>query len=445
VQRLQSQAEGYPADTYKYYQKTYLTDVASLADYNALNFEFQGGTYVDAAGTTHWLKANYLFRKSPEPVPATEAEYIAYVSAPTVPGSGNVYNGGPVSIDADLTGFVEIAQAEYDALPAYWDAGNEKKTLNGKFYRMNMTEIPLADYSLLPSVLQYSTFDGVSFTSKYFRKDDYTAIDKLTYDALADASMGVEFFNTTTGAYQYYKRTLYYEKELINYAYWKDAVVYTIEDLASGVYFVSFGGQVKVVAVKNGKTTSANFKKDLKNPDSPTYLTEITGTKGKGKTLTAKTRITQPGFGQSTASYKYYWTNGTKIISKKAAYKVSKSYAKKNLWVLSVATFKKYQTVAQSSWVAAPGNTYGVIGFDVTVTGTFKKGKKVKAVIANEQVSGVKYKYQWLRNGKAIKKATKSSYKITKADKNKKISVKVTGTVEGYSTKSVKSKATKSK
>ncbi|MDR1043256.1 MAG: hypothetical protein LBL54_05060, partial [Clostridiales Family XIII bacterium] len=63
----------------------------------------------------------------------------------------------------------------------------------------------------------------------------------------------------------------------------------------------------------------------------------------------------------------------------------------------------------------------------------------------NEQVSGVKYKYQWLRNGKAIKKATKSSYKITKADKNKKISVKVTGTVEGYTSKSVKSKATKSK
>jgi hypothetical protein len=113
--------------------------------------------------------------------------------------------------------------------------------------------------------------------------------------------------------------------------------------------------------------------------------------------------------------------------------------------VLPVATFKKFQSVVDREWLAAPGNKYGAIGFDVTVTGTFKKGKKVKATVTNAQVSGVKYKYQWLRNGKAIKKATKSTYKLTAKDKGKKISVKVTGTLSGYTTKAVKSKATKSK
>ncbi len=55
----------------------------------------------------------------------------------------------------------------------------------------------------------------------------------------------------------------------------------------------------------------------------------------------------------------------------------------------------------------------------------------------------MKLSYQWLRNGKAIKGATKSTYKLAKSDKRKKITVKVTGKRAGYTTKSVVSKATK--
>ena len=57
--------------------------------------------------------------------------------------------------------------------------------------------------------------------------------------------------------------------------------------------------------------------------------------------------------------------------------------------------------------------------------------------------SGVKVSYQWLRSGKAIKGATKPSYKLTSKDKRKKITVKVTGKKAGYASKSVVSKATK--
>ena len=42
-----------------------------------------------------------------------------------------------------------------------------------------------------------------------------------------------------------------------------------------------------------------------------------------------------------------------------------------------------------------------------------------------------KLKFQWLRNGKKIKKATKRTYKIAKADRGKKISCKVTLTPTG--------------
>ena len=53
------------------------------------------------------------------------------------------------------------------------------------------------------------------------------------------------------------------------------------------------------------------------------------------------------------------------------------------------------------------------------------------------------FKYQWYRNGTAIKGATKSSYKLTSADKGKTIKVKVTGAKAGYKTKSKTSKATR--
>lgn len=76
-----------------------------------------------------------------------------------------------------------------------------------------------------------------------------------------------------------------------------------------------------------------------------------------------------------------------------------------------------------------------------TVTGTTKAGSTLTAK-AGTWDSGVKLAYQWLRNGVAIKRATKATYKLAAADKGKKISVKVTGTKPGYVT-AVKTSAAK--
>ena len=48
--------------------------------------------------------------------------------------------------------------------------------------------------------------------------------------------------------------------------------------------------------------------------------------------------------------------------------------------------------------------------------------------------SGTILSYQWLRNGVAIPKATSSKYKITTADKGKKISIRVTAKKPGFQT-----------
>jgi hypothetical protein len=75
------------------------------------------------------------------------------------------------------------------------------------------------------------------------------------------------------------------------------------------------------------------------------------------------------------------------------------------------------------------------------VSGAAKVGKTLKAKPGSWSPKP-KFSYQWLRNGKKIKGATKSSYQLVSADKGKKISVKVKGAKAGYKAVTKTSKAT---
>jgi Zn-dependent metalloprotease len=63
----------------------------------------------------------------------------------------------------------------------------------------------------------------------------------------------------------------------------------------------------------------------------------------------------------------------------------------------------------------------------VKIKGKPVVGKKLKAKLEGWVPSGATFTYQWLRNGKPIKGATGSSYKLKGKDKGKKISVTATG------------------
>ncbi|MBN9105139.1 MAG: Ig-like domain repeat protein [Propionibacteriaceae bacterium] len=76
-----------------------------------------------------------------------------------------------------------------------------------------------------------------------------------------------------------------------------------------------------------------------------------------------------------------------------------------------------------------------------TISGTAKVGKKLTAKVKAWSPKAT-FKYQWFAGGKAIKAATKSTYKLTKSQKGKKITVKVTGSATGYVSVSLTSKAT---
>lgn len=67
-----------------------------------------------------------------------------------------------------------------------------------------------------------------------------------------------------------------------------------------------------------------------------------------------------------------------------------------------------------------------------TLAGPHKVGKTETVHVGTWSQRGLTFSYQWLLNGKPIKKATKSSLKLSKADNGKKISCRVTTHAPGY-------------
>jgi len=86
--------------------------------------------------------------------------------------------------------------------------------------------------------------------------------------------------------------------------------------------------------------------------------------------------------------------------------------------------------------VTIPGTRTGGPGSDTawTVTsparikGKAKPGKTLRAVLPQLTGPAASYSYQWLRNGKAIKKATTATYKVRKNDRKRKVTVRITAT-----------------
>lgn len=66
------------------------------------------------------------------------------------------------------------------------------------------------------------------------------------------------------------------------------------------------------------------------------------------------------------------------------------------------------------------------------VKGRHLVGKVLKAKAGATTPAASRVGLQWLRNGKAIKRAIKASYKLTAKDRGKKISLRVTWVRDGY-------------
>lgn len=100
-------------------------------------------------------------------------------------------------------------------------------------------------------------------------------------------------------------------------------------------------------------------------------------------------------------------------------------------------------TVAIADVAEPPAVTKVPVSGKVKITGAAKVGKKLTAVPG--KAAGAKITYKWFSNGKAIKKATGKTLKLTKALKGKKVTVKVTYAKTGFTSVTQTSKAVKVK
>ncbi|WP_456698486.1 hypothetical protein [Aeromicrobium sp. P5_D10] len=78
-----------------------------------------------------------------------------------------------------------------------------------------------------------------------------------------------------------------------------------------------------------------------------------------------------------------------------------------------------------------------------TISGTAKVGKRLKVRSKGTWYGAASYSYQWYRGSSKIRGATKTTYKLTKKDRKKKVRVRVSAKRPGFSTVTLASATTK--
>ena len=182
---------------------------------------------------------------------------------------------------------------------------------------------------------------------------------------------------------------------------------------------------VKITGTQSGfatisKTSSATSKAQI--APRPT----VSGSMVVGTTLTAK-----PGTWTTGATLSYRWLRDGAAITNatKSTYTLTSSDSGKLITVRVTGTKSGYATVAQIS----TNTTKTMLATTPTITGTTKVGSTLTAKTGT-WTSGTTFTYAWLRDGAAISGATSSTYKLTASDRDKRISVKVTGQQSGITT-----------
>lgn len=128
-----------------------------------------------------------------------------------------------------------------------------------------------------------------------------------------------------------------------------------------------------------------------------------------------------PVAGATSATY----TPGVADLGKTVAVSVTATYAGQATTATSVPVTVAFGVFTKSS--------------SPSVAGTFKVGRKLSASAGLWLPTSTRTTFQWLRNGKKISGATGSHHRLTRKDKHKKISVKVTVRASGYTTYSATS------
>jgi hypothetical protein len=166
----------------------------------------------------------------------------------------------------------------------------------------------------------------------------------------------------------------------------------------------------------------------------------ISGTPQVGVVLTAKPGTWSP----TPTSYAYQWYRDGKAVTgaTKATYTPAAADLAHKLSVRVTAAHSGYTSGVYTTASTAAVRT-GVAPKATTapsITGTRLSGHTLTAHRGTWSPAPSSYTYQWYRSGKAIKGATRATYKITSADRHHKLSVTVRVKLAGRAVGAAQSK-----
>ncbi len=189
------------------------------------------------------------------------------------------------------------------------------------------------------------------------------------------------------------------------------------------------------VTVTEGKIGTLN----LAARDAASNFTSLrVKTKGNhrvGATVTASWKVeSAPASAAAGASAKPYWSDGEKVISTGAS-AVSPAATHETAYPAVTVIAQK------AGQVSLVGSAYhGTLDLGTAPRPTAMPSIKGKAIVGAKLTANpgnwtpkpARFAYQWLRGGKAIKGATKSTYVVTPADVKSRITVRVTPLLNGH-------------
>lgn len=212
-----------------------------------------------------------------------------------------------------------------------------------------------------------------------------------------------------------------------------------ITALRPGTYTVSFG---PVIPDFSGIGFSGSVSLHVVGSDYAATVTTLRGAAVVGSTIVADSS----GWSPRPEHMLYSWMRNGALLSLPLTtdrYTLTSADVGKRITVTIIASTPGY-TYTSSQSAPTTAVVRGLISAKTPkITGTAKVKKVLKVKVSAWAPAPVKLSYQWRRDGVPIAKATKSSYKLAKADRRHRITVVVTGTKKDYATASSTSKATR--
>jgi len=188
---------------------------------------------------------------------------------------------------------------------------------------------------------------------------------------------------------------------------------------------------------RSSTSTAKVAPSDLTKTTKPT----ISGTAKVGSTLTANAGTWSPA--PVTLSYQWYRGDAAIKGATKNTYKLVTDDSGKAIKVAVTGSKTGYTATRLMSDPLASVVKASLESAPVpTISGSSKIGSTLTAKAGDWKPDGIALSYQWYRSGKAIKGATKSSYKLVTDDGGKAITVVVTGSKSGFASATARSAST---